>query len=555
MGRMRWAVPGPLIALLLLGVIVVWLLPDAAPVVGFAGLTIGTAVVAVLLYTRSSPLAERERTAWRLVGLGVALFGVGVGVVGVLTESGITLPAFGPIDAFFLGAYAAIIGGLYRLIRLEAGGREWVLTIVDALVAAIALAALVWDAFLHELIKTFGEARWWEAAIASTYPVMDIAVVVGLMILVMRRSAYHFDLRLVLFALGGVAQVLADFIFLNRSVGEQFTPAEPAWAVNLIALAFMTGTAAIVDRVPRKREFPEAPTPVWALIWPYLLAVSLVIVHFRNYRALGPDVDSVVLLDAVILIGVVILLRQLYMIYRDRHRVDEKRAELVASVSHELRTPLTAMVGFLAILEQHPDEFPPEAQQEMIAESADQARHMSRLVADLLMLAGGEQRRMALELNDVWAMAVVNSVIHQTDTGAMVVDKDLDAEVRVRLDPDRVRQALSNLVTNALRYGRNRCLIVARVDGEDLLLEVHDDGEGVPTRFESLIWEHFERGAHRLDSTTPGLGIGLSIVRAVAESHGGKAGYRRSERLGGACFTITIPGCVTSEPSVPVTVG
>jgi signal transduction histidine kinase len=65
-----------------------------------------------------------------------------------------------------------------------------------------------------------------------------------------------------------------------------------------------------------------------------------------------------------------------------------------------------------------------------------------------------------------------------------------------------------------------------------------------------MIWEHFERGAHRLDSTTPGLGIGLSIVQAVAESHGGRADYRKSERLGGACFALTIPGCVVlDEPA------
>jgi two-component system sensor histidine kinase RstB len=82
------------------------------------------------------------------------------------------------------------------------------------------------------------------------------------------------------------------------------------------------------------------------------------------------------------------------------------------------------------------------------------------------------------------------------------------------------------------------------VSGPDLVLEVHDNGKGVPTRHETAIWERFERGAHRLNAVTPGMGIGLAIVQAVAETHGGRAEYQRSKLLGGACFSLIIPGCV-----------
>jgi two-component system sensor histidine kinase KdpD len=282
-------------------------------------------------------------------------------------------------------------------------------------------------------------------------------------------------------------------------------------------------------------------------MWPYLLAVGLVGVYLQTYRALDPGSDEVLLLDAVILIGIVIFLRQVYVIYRDRHRVDRKRAELVASVSHELRTPLTAMVGFLSLLDDHAEEFPVDARQEMIAEAAEQARHMSRLVSDLLMLAKGDTRGFSLEIREVRAISVVMSVLRNTEVAGTRIEQDLDADVVVRLDPDRMKQALANLLTNALRYGGDRCLVVAKVSGRDLVFEVHDNGGGVPTRYQSLIWQHFERGAHRLDASTPGLGIGLSIVQTVTESHGGRADYRVSERLGGACFSVTIPGCVVDE--------
>lgn len=84
-------------------------------------------------------------------------------------------------------------------------------------------------------------------------------------------------------------------------------------------------------------------------------------------------------------------------------------------------------------------------------------------------------------------------------------------------------------------------MIVTAVTDEDLTIEVHDDGPGVPTKYELVIWNRFERGPRRLDSRVPGSGNGLAIVTKVAKAHGGTAGYRRSEILGGACFFLSIP--------------
>lgn len=547
----RWLLPGPVVALLLIGAAVTFVAPETGETVGFLGLVTAPVIAGTLIYKRSRALAHRERAAWLWIAVALYLICTGVGVIGLLTELGVELPAFGVMDIFFLGAYLAIIVALYKLVRLDHGGQEWVLTLIDALVGGIALATLVWTYVFGDLMAALAGGRWWEAAIAATYPLLDIVLVVGIFVLILKRSSYHLDPRLAFFAFGAGAQVLADLIFLNNGVGQLFENAEPAWALNLIAMAFLLLTATIVDRAPRRREFAETPTPVWALMWPYLFAVWLAAVHFQTYRNLGPGSDEVLILDGVIAIGVVIFLRQVYVIYRDRGRVDQKRSELVASVSHELRTPLTAMVGFLTLLDEQPDEFPVDAQREMIAEAATQARHMSRLVADLLMLARGDTSYMTVEPAEVRAMTVLTSVLRGTDPGDSRIEEDFDADVVVRVDPDRIKQALANLINNAVRYGGKHVLVVARVRELDLIFEVHDDGEGVPTRYEAAIWHHFERGAHRLDSTTPGLGIGLSIVRAVIDSHGGETEYRVSERLGGACFSLTIPGCVVEEVPAP----
>ena len=543
----RWLLPFITIFILSAGVLSTLLAPESADFVGFFGLVLGLGMAVGLFVSRSRGLEPRERKAWLWVAGGLASLWTGVLVVGGLAVIEFPLSAFGPLDVFFLGGYAAMIFALYLLMRLDSGGQEWILTLVDALVGSIALVALTWVFVFQDLVAMMSAGPWWQAAIAITYPIGDVLIVVALLILVLRRSHYHLDLRLMFLGAGAGFQVLADFIFLSRGIGENFSTAEPAWGVNLAATIFLLLTAAVVDWVPRKRVFPEAPTPIWALMWPYLLAALLVGVHFQTYRDLTPGPDDVLLLDAVVAILVVILLRQVYVIYRDRNRVDRKRAELVASVSHELRTPLTAMVGFLTLLDDHPDEFPVDARQEMIAEAAGAAKHMSRLVSDLLMLAKGDMSQLSLEVEETSAMSIVTSVLRATDTPNTRIDQELDAEVTVRVDGDRLKQALANLTNNAVRYGGDRVLVVAKVDGRDLIFEIHDNGSGVPTRYEAMIWQHFERGAHRLDATTPGLGIGLSIVQAVAESHGGRADYRTSERLGGACFSLTIPGCVVAE--------
>ncbi|MDH5615591.1 MAG: ATP-binding protein, partial [Acidimicrobiia bacterium] len=100
------------------------------------------------------------------------------------------------------------------------------------------------------------------------------------------------------------------------------------------------------------------------------------------------------------------------------------------------------------------------------------------------------------------------------------------------------------LLTNAVRYGGDRSLIVVKREGTDLAIEVHDNGPGVPKKFELAIWERFERGPNRFNASTPGSGIGLAVVDAITRAHHGSTAYRQSERLGGACFRVVLPNRV-----------
>jgi signal transduction histidine kinase len=550
----RWAVPGPLILALLIGAVTAWARPETGEMLGFLGIVIGDITAGVLILRRSRGHERRERNAWRFLAAGLFLVAFGVLAVAVLTELGYPVPAFGPTDTFFLAGYSMLLVAFYRLARSDGEGRDWLLTMLDALVGAIALTTLVWTAFYHELVESFAGATTWETVVASLYPILDIAAVIGLMILVIRRSHFHWDPRLLFLAFGISVQVAADLTFLYRGVGRSFAEAEPLFGLFLLATVGYVTTAAIVDRTPKKREFPERDAPLLALMWPYLLAVALLATHVVRYHSLNPSNDGVLLLDALIIIGGVVFMRQMLMIHRNRTKVENQRSELVASVSHELRTPLTAMVGYLTLLDQNGDEFPAEARREMLSEATSQARHMARLVSDLVMLARGIHRHLPLEITEGSVSSMVTGALRGLDTGKTRIEEEFEQDALVKVDVDRLRQALANLLSNAVRYGGDRTLITGRVIGNDLVLEIHDNGNGVPTRYETAIWERFERGAHRLNAVTPGMGIGLAIVEAIAEAHGGRAEYRRSERLGGACFSLLIPGCVVSKEALAVKV-
>jgi signal transduction histidine kinase len=151
----------------------------------------------------------------------------------------------------------------------------------------------------------------------------------------------------------------------------------------------------------------------------------------------------------------------------------------------------------------------------------------------------------------VYLARLVEDTLKSIPENQANVEVEVDPHLMAFVDADRLQQVIGNLTVNALRYGGGRLLVAASAVGRDLVVEVHDNGEGVPRKYELAIWEQFERGVHRLNSTVPGSGIGLAIVDMIVKRHGGTARYERSKRLGGACFKITLPGRVRTDEPIP----
>jgi signal transduction histidine kinase len=261
---------------------------------------------------------------------------------------------------------------------------------------------------------------------------------------------------------------------------------------------------------------------------------------------------------ATLVVAVLVIGRQGIAIRENRKIVERQRTDLVSSISHELRTPLTAMVGFLAILQEDP-KLHLQERIEMIEVVTEQATYLEHIVEDLLIMAHGDPGHLDLELSEQNIAAVIDHAIRATTINPDSVTVEVDPNLSAFVDGGRLQQILVNLLSNADRYGGERCLVVATAVGSDLVIKVHDAGDGVPKKHELVIWERFERGPNRYNAAVPGSGVGLAMVRSIADAHGGRASYCPSDRLGGACFVVEFPGRVGTlqtgrvTPAVPRT--
>jgi heavy metal sensor kinase len=219
-----------------------------------------------------------------------------------------------------------------------------------------------------------------------------------------------------------------------------------------------------------------------------------------------------------------------------------RERRVVSDASHELRTPLTTLRAEVDLALMGDRE---KAELRAALESAsEEARRMTRLADDLLVLARADQGRLPLQPQQLPARKLLEDAAGRARASAEVSGRsiavgDMPEGFAVRADPDRAAQALDNLITNALLYGEGTITLSARSDREHVELHVVDEGHGFPDDLLPRAFERFGRGQHAR-AQKPGSGLGLALVQAVAVAHGGHAeAHNRPE--GGADVSITLP--------------
>jgi signal transduction histidine kinase len=214
-----------------------------------------------------------------------------------------------------------------------------------------------------------------------------------------------------------------------------------------------------------------------------------------------------------------------------------RQREFVADASHELRTPLTSVLANLELLE---EELEGE-QRETAASALRSSRRMRRLVADLLLLAradaGRETPHGAVDLSEVLTEAASEL---EPVAGEHEISISAPGGVRVDGARDELHRLVLNLMENALRHTDPGTAVEATVERRngEAVLAVEDDGPGIPPELREKVFERFYRGAGDRSGSS---GLGLSIVRAVAESHQGSVRLEEPLDGRGARFVVRIP--------------
>jgi two-component system OmpR family sensor kinase len=246
------------------------------------------------------------------------------------------------------------------------------------------------------------------------------------------------------------------------------------------------------------------------------------------------------------------MLRSLDAARAEREGVMQKQREFVADASHELRTPLTSVLANLELLQASMRSADQAEDREIVDSALRSSKRMGRLIGDLLLLARADAGRLPahrrVDLAEIAGDAAAEVAPLMGDRELIL---DNEKPLRVEGSRDELHRMVLNLLDNAFRHTpRDSCVELRLCEtGGDAIVELADDGPGIPEAMRIQVFDRFVRGTGPADTARgTGTGLGLAIVSAVAESHGGSVEARES-RSGGALFIARIPLAERVKPA------
>ena len=225
--------------------------------------------------------------------------------------------------------------------------------------------------------------------------------------------------------------------------------------------------------------------------------------------------------------------------------LDRKKSEFVSIVSHDLRTPLTSIMGFADTIVNRKLKLTAEQKEKYIGYIQDESRRLGRLISDYLDLSHIEDGK--FELNA--ARTNISHLIEKVAEIFMANPKETRVAAKfsanlpeVKLDQDRIRQVLQNLIGTAIKYSpaKSSILVEAKKNSHDIIVSVADEGPGIPDSEKKKVFQRFYRGNFEVSKSEPGTGLGLTIAKGIVEKHGGKI-WVESTSGKGSTFYFTLP--------------
>jgi len=238
------------------------------------------------------------------------------------------------------------------------------------------------------------------------------------------------------------------------------------------------------------------------------------------------------------MLGAILLLRDVTKL----KELDRLKSEFVAMASHELKTPLTSIGMSIGLLQERITERLDERERALFDVARDDVERLQNLVRDLLDLSRIEAGKIELAFEAVPVSLLFEKAVQalrlQAEERAVALSFEVDDELDVRADANKVTWVLTNLISNALRYTHagGHIRLAAEQIGSKMHLSVADDGEGIPFEYQHKIFEKFVKGKN----AKGGSGLGLAISKEIVRAHGGSI-WVDSIPGEGSTFTFTLP--------------
>ncbi len=223
---------------------------------------------------------------------------------------------------------------------------------------------------------------------------------------------------------------------------------------------------------------------------------------------------------------------------------DAMKSQLLSTVSHELRTPLASIKGFATTLLRQDVKWDEATQRDFLRIIEEEADRLTEIIDNLLDMSQIEAGALRVAKEPVLLRQLIREVVDEmrmrTEAHYFVVD--LPSEMpRVLADPRRIRQVLTNLIGNAIKYSkRGQITVACEVEDGHVTVSVSDQGDGIPAQYLDKVFERFFQIDGATTRRVGGSGLGLSISRSIVEAHNGKM-WVESIQGQGSTFRFTLP--------------
>jgi signal transduction histidine kinase len=220
-------------------------------------------------------------------------------------------------------------------------------------------------------------------------------------------------------------------------------------------------------------------------------------------------------------------------------RADQVKTNFIALAAHELRTPMTTIHGFVTTLHHLADRLDDEQRVAVGTALVQQTQRMANLIEQLLDLSRLDAEAIDIEPERVDVRSQVEEIVHTVAEDPTAVEIDMPPDTIAIVERNALDRIVTNLVTNAFRYGLPPVRVHAEQTDRHLRLTVEDVGKGVSPEFIPDLFERFTR-SEGSRAVAGGTGLGLAIARSYARAHGGDLVYENAEPHG-ACFRLILP--------------